>query len=87
MIYLNNAATSFPKPPSVIEAMMTAMSNPPVSPFRSNAQESVLRTETRKLLGKLFNIGDFERIFFCRSATDAINRVLGGENKTIVATS
>ncbi len=33
MIYLNNAATSFPKPPSVIEAMMTAMKNPPVSPL------------------------------------------------------
>ena len=87
MIYLNNAATSFPKPPSVIEAMMTAMSNPPVSPFRSNTQESDLLTETRKLLDKLFNIGDYERIFFCSSATDAINRVLGGENKTIVATS
>ena len=87
MIYLNNAATSFPKPPSVIEAMMTAMKNPPVSPFRSNAQGSDLLTDTRKLLGKLFNIGDYERIFFCSSATDAINRVLGGENKTIVATS
>ncbi len=87
MIYLNNAATSYPKPPSVIKAMTVALENPPVSPFRSNAQESDLLMDTRKLLGKLFNIGDYERIFFCSSATDAINRILAGENKTIVATS
>ena len=87
MIYLNNAATSYPKPPSVVKAMTVALENPPVSPFRSNAQESDLLMDTRKLLGKLFNIGDYERIFFCSSATDAINRILAGEKKTVVATS
>lgn len=87
MIYLNNAATSYPKPPSVVNAMTVALENPPVSPFRSNAQESDLLMDTRILLGKLFNIGDYERIFFCSSATDAINRILAGENKTVVATS
>lgn len=87
MIYLNNAATSFPKPPSVIEAMTMALESPPVSPLRSNAQGSDLLTDLRKLFGTLLNISDWERIFFCSSATDAINRILGGKEWTIVATS
>ena len=87
MIYLNNAATSFPKPPSVIEAMKMDLDSPPVSPLRSNAQGNDLLTDMRKLFGTLLNISDWERIFFCSSATDAINRILGGKEWTIVATS
>ena len=87
MIYLNNAATSFPKPPSVIEAMTMALENPPASPLRSNTQGNDLLTDLRKLFGTLLNISDWERIFFCSSATDAINRILGGKEWTIVATS
>jgi selenocysteine lyase/cysteine desulfurase len=87
MIYLNNAATSFPKPPSVIEAMTMALESPPVSPLRSNTQGNDLLIDLRKQFGTLLNISDWERIFFCSSATDAINRVLGGKEWTIVATS
>jgi selenocysteine lyase/cysteine desulfurase len=56
-----------------------ALTNPPVSPLRSNlTKDDDLLTELRQDLGRLFNISDWERIFFCSSATDAINRVLQG---------
>lgn len=81
MIYLNNAATSYPKPPSVVEAVTAALAQPPVSSLRSNvsAQDDVL-TQLRQSLGRLFHIADWERIFFCSSATDALNRLLGGRS-------
>lgn len=81
MIYLNNAATSYPKPPSVVEAVTAALAQPPVSSLRSNVsdQDDVL-TLLRQSLGQLFHIADWERIFFCSSATDALNRLLGGHS-------
>lgn len=79
MIYLNNAATSFPKPQSVIKAVEEALENQPLSPFRSNSSDSIdVLGDLRKKLGRLFNIADSERIFFALNATDATNRVLGG---------
>ena len=79
MVYLNNAATSFPKPPSVVQAMTEALANAPVSALRSNLSESDgVLTDLRRKLGTLFHIADYERIYFCSSATDAVNRVLGG---------
>ena len=79
MIYLNNAATSWPKPPQVYEAVAAALASPPESPFRSTLpQEGSTAALLRQALGRLFNIGDWERIYFCSSATDAINRVLQG---------
>ena len=79
MIYLNNAATTYPKPPTVLEAVTAALANPPVSSLRSNlsSRDDVV-TGLRQALGRLFNISDYERIFFCSSATDAINRIVGG---------
>lgn len=78
-VYLNNAATSWPKPPSVVEGVTEALACEPVSPLRSNlsARDDVL-TALRRSLGRLFNIGAWERIFFCSGATDAVNRVLKG---------
>ena len=79
MVYLNNAATSFPKPPSVVQAVTEALANAPVSALRSNLAESDdVLTDLRRKLGTLFHIADYERIYFCSSATDAVNRVLGG---------
>ena len=79
MVYLNNAATSFPKPPSVVQAVTEALVNAPVSALRSNLSESDdVLTDLRRKLGSLFHIADYERIYFCSSATDAVNRVLGG---------
>ncbi len=79
MIYLNNAATSYPKPQTVIDAVSKALRNPPVSPFRSNSAVSAdVLGELRQKLGRLFGIADTDRIFFALNATDATNRVLQG---------
>ena len=78
MIYLNNAATSFPKAPAVPAAVGDALSAPPPSSLRSNAPGEDVMTGLRKALGALFHIADWERIFFASSATDAVNRVLAG---------
>ena len=37
MIYLDNAATSFPKPPSVIRAMTESLQNHGANPGRAGA--------------------------------------------------
>lgn len=79
MIYLNNAATSFPKPRSVIKSVSEALEQPPVSPFRSNsAGQADVLGDLRRKLGQLFGIADTDRIFFALNATDATNRVLSG---------
>lgn len=79
MIYLNNAATSFPKPQSVIKAVEEALESQPLSPFRSNSVGSIdVLGDLRMKLGRLFNIADTDRIYFALNATDATNRVLGG---------
>ena len=79
MIYLNNAATSYPKPPSVITAMTEALETVPESSQRSSYLSS---SDTlpclRRQLGRLFHISAEDRIFFTSGATDAINRIFGG---------
>ena len=79
MVYLNNAATSWPKPRSVLEAVTAALAREPVSPLRSSLSKGDdLLSELRQKLGRLFNISDWQRIFFCSSATDAFNRIVDG---------
>ncbi|MCD8202988.1 MAG: aminotransferase class V-fold PLP-dependent enzyme [Prevotella sp.] len=80
MIYLNNAATTYPKPQCVTEALVSAWALPPESPYRSTSYqgENDVLTACRKNLGKMFGILDYERIYFTSGATDAINRVFGG---------
>ena len=59
--------------------MTAALAREPVSALRSNLSErDDVMTELRQKLGRLFNISDWERIFFCSSATDALNRIVDG---------
>ena len=79
-IYLNNAATTFPKPPQVLDAMVQAWRRPPENGFRSSAfsgGKDVL-TACRENLCRLFGISDTGRLFFASGATDALNRVFRG---------
>lgn len=79
MIYLNNAATSFPKPPSVIAAMTEALEAVPESSQRSSyPSTSDTLSCLRQRLGQLFHIQADHRIYFTSGATDAINRIMGG---------
>ena len=82
MIYLDNAATSWPKPPQVVQAMADFIRRGCANPGRSahamarQADEAVLHP--RELLAKLFNINDPMRIVFMHNATYAINMAVHG---------
>ncbi|MHB8171692.1 MAG: aminotransferase class V-fold PLP-dependent enzyme [Thermincolia bacterium] len=82
MIYLDNAATTWPKPPGVWPAMEHCFHNLGANPGRSGHQMALdagrLIYETRDLLGKLFHINNPLQIVFTLNATEAINLALKG---------
>jgi cysteine desulfurase/selenocysteine lyase len=82
MIYLDNAATSWPKPPEVLEAIRAAMEqaggNPGRSGHRSSIQAARVIFSCRENLASFFNLADPLRVIFTPNATYAINMVLKG---------
>jgi cysteine desulfurase family protein len=81
-IYLDNAATSFPKPPQVTETMAHYMHSVGANPGRSGHQLSLeaarIVQHTRASLAALFNISDPARIVFTLNITEALNTVIYG---------
>ena len=81
-IYLDNAATSFPKPPQVTEAMIHYMNEVGANPGRSGHQLSIeasrIVQHTRERLAALFNITDPKRIAFTMNITESLNTVIYG---------
>lgn len=81
MIYLNQAATTYPKPPTVIKAAEQAMALPPSSQYRTfsgeEAKEDVFAA-CKEALGALFGISNPRRIVLCAGATDGMNRIVRG---------
>lgn len=83
LIYLDNSATSFPKPDVVYDFMNSFYRTKGVSPGRSGF-DAALETEevvngTRKMLTKLFNGGeDHNRLTFSYNATDSLNLIING---------
>lgn len=80
MVYLNNAATSYPKPVCVREALVRTIDAPPSGQFRSAGISDAgdIMGECRKRLGLILGIGDTERIHFSSGSTEALNVLLGG---------
>lgn len=82
LIYLDNAATSFPKPPQVTEAMVYFMERVGANPGRSGhplAREAGRIVQSaRDNLARLFNIDDPSRISFALNVTEALNAVFHG---------
>ncbi|MGQ9571954.1 MAG: aminotransferase class V-fold PLP-dependent enzyme [Dehalococcoidia bacterium] len=82
MIYLDNAATSWPKPEAVYRTMDTFLREKGANPGRSGhdmavAAEKVIE-ETRVLLARLLNAVDEKDIVFTLNCTDALNLALKG---------
>jgi len=81
-IYLDNAATSWPKPEAVYTAMDRFQRNIGANPGRGVTQSSLassaLVLETRELLAELFHIDDPLRIAFSLNVTEALNVALKG---------
>ena len=77
MIYLDNAATSFPKPPAVIEEMSRCMLEYCGNPGRGSHTLAFAAAEKiydcRTLLAEFFEAAAPENVVFCRNATEALN--------------
>lgn len=82
MIYLDNAATSFPKPDTVITAVTDYLTNCGASPGRggydSAMKAAFLLSECQNELAELLSIPSPERIIFTKNATEAINTAIFG---------
>lgn len=76
MIYMDNAATSYPKPPAVLDALWESVShcgNPGRGAHRLSVWAGEKVQETREMLARLFHIQDSSRIAFTQNATHALN--------------
>lgn len=82
MIYLDHAATSWPKPPEVTQAMIDFLERAGGNPGRSGHRLSIeagrIVYAAREAVAELFNVFDPLRIIFTLNATHAINLVLRG---------
>ncbi len=82
MIYLDNAATSYPKPKEVGQAMMYFLEKVGANPGRSSHRLSIesgrILYQARESLAELFNVDDPLRIIFTLNVTEALNLALKG---------
>mgnify|MGYP000898261647 CR=1 FL=1 len=82
MIYLDNAATTYPKPSSVYKSVMKAMKEYGANPGRGSHAMAIegarVIYETRELLAELFNLDDPMKAVFTFNATDSLNIAIKG---------
>ncbi len=81
-VYLDNAATSFPKPKAVIEAAGRVLEGVGASPGRGahrHAREAMaIVSDCRQKAAALLGVKDPGRVVFTKNATESINLVLKG---------
>ena len=82
MIYMDNAATSWPKPEvvyqSVEDCLRTAGANPGRGGYAMSRKAGRLVANARDELADLFSIADSGQLVFTHNATTAINKALFG---------
>ncbi|HUD72469.1 MAG TPA: aminotransferase class V-fold PLP-dependent enzyme, partial [Dongiaceae bacterium] len=82
MIYLDHAATSFPKPEEVYRGMdafvRSAGANPGRGGHRLAVEAEAMLQETRGLLARLFGAARPEQVVFALNASDALNMAIKG---------
>ena len=82
MIYLDNAASSWPKPDETWQAMEHFMRNIGANPGRSGHRLSIeagrILIDAREALAELFGIDDPLRLVFTKNATEALNLAICG---------
>jgi cysteine desulfurase family protein len=94
MYYLDNAATTFPKPQQVYDKIYKVMTEYGANPGRSGHKLAIKAGReiyaTRELLAGFFNVKDPFNIVFTASATESLNIAIKGILKTgdhIITTS
>lgn len=82
MIYLDNAATTWPKPETVIEAMTACLREAGANPGRGGHRMSLaagrIILETRELLAELIKAENAVRVVFTGNATESLNLAIKG---------
>lgn len=82
MIYLDHAATSWPKPPAVVQAMAEFLVDAGGNPGRSGHRLSIAAGrvvyDAREAVAELFGVTDPLRVIFTQNATHALNLALNG---------
>jgi len=82
MIYFDNAATSWPKPPCVAEAMTHYLAEIGASPGRSGHRLAIEAARVvygaREAVAELFHAPDPLRVVFGANVTEALNLALNG---------
>ena len=82
MIYLDNAATSYPKPESVYRTVdhfnRCIGANPGRSDYAAAREAAKIVSESRRLLAQLFHVDEPSQIVFTSNATEALNLGLKG---------
>ena len=86
MIYLDNAATTFPKPERVYTALETANRelsfNAGRGSYKAARAASAIIDDTKNRLLSLFHATGYADIVFTPSVTHALNQVLNGLDLT-----
>ncbi|MGY0694153.1 aminotransferase class V-fold PLP-dependent enzyme [Virgibacillus sp. FSP13] len=82
MIYFDQAASSFPKPPEVAEAMVRVMNECGANPGRGGhalaRQAATYIDQTRMKAASLFGCSDPKKALFYQNATVALNQAIKG---------
>ena len=82
VLYLDNAATSWPKPPETAQAMLRFMEAVGANPGRSGHRLSVEAARVvygaREAVAELCNAPDPLRVVFGANATEALNLAFAG---------
>ena len=82
MIYFDYAATSYPKPPVVVDAVRNYMERIGANPGRGShtlaASSARVVFDAREALARLLGINDSRHLFWTPNATTGINVVLSG---------
>ena len=85
VIYFDHAATSWPKPPGVVEAMVSAMDSAGGNPDRGSHTLALAAGRTiahaRSEVARLLGVSDARDLAFTSGCTEALNLVLKGSLK------
>lgn len=93
IVYLDHAATSWPKPPEIFEAMRKAMEEAAANPGRGSHRMAVKASRvlygTRRTLADLFGVKNPNDIALTSNTTEALNLAIKGylrEGDHVIAT-
>lgn len=82
VIYLDNAATTWPKPRQILDQMVRIFAETGVSPGRGNYDAATTASDfiqrTRQKFARFFGAPDADRVIFTANATDSLNIALLG---------